>query len=82
MPLSTRITIAPELIFDALVAGEAGAPPVLLLHGFAESMHGWRAQLDPLADTEVLAGVGHFAADQAPDRVSELLLGHLRDHPA
>ena len=26
---------------------------------------------------EVLPGVGHFAADQAPDRVSELLLQHL-----
>jgi pimeloyl-ACP methyl ester carboxylesterase len=26
---------------------------------------------------EVLAGVGHFAADQAPERVSELLLQHL-----
>jgi pimeloyl-ACP methyl ester carboxylesterase len=31
---------------------------------------------------EVLPGVGHFAADQAPDRVSELLLAHVQDHPA
>jgi pimeloyl-ACP methyl ester carboxylesterase len=31
---------------------------------------------------EVLAGIGHFAADQAPDRVSELLLEHLAAHPA
>ena len=30
---------------------------------------------------EVLPGVGHFAADQAPERVSELLLEHLRAHP-
>ena len=30
---------------------------------------------------EVLPGVGHFAADQAPERVCELLLEHLRDHP-
>ncbi|MGH6679268.1 MAG: alpha/beta fold hydrolase [Bradyrhizobium sp.] len=29
----------------------------------------------------VLPGVGHFAADQAPDRVSELMLAHLRAHP-
>jgi pimeloyl-ACP methyl ester carboxylesterase len=28
-----------------------------------------------------LPGVGHFAADQAPDRVSELLLEHVRTHP-
>ena len=30
---------------------------------------------------EVLPGVGHFAADQAPGRVSELMLDHLRAHP-
>ena len=30
---------------------------------------------------EVLPGVGHFAADQAPNRVSELLLEHLAAHP-
>ena len=31
---------------------------------------------------EVFPGVGHFAADQAPERVSELLLQHVRDYPA
>ena len=30
---------------------------------------------------EVLPGVGHFAAQQVPDRVSELMLAHLRAHP-
>ena len=30
---------------------------------------------------EVLPGVGHFAADQAPDRVNELLLSHLAAYP-
>ena len=45
-----HITIAPHLTFDALVAGEGDAPLVLLLHGFAESMHCWRAQLEALAD--------------------------------
>jgi pimeloyl-ACP methyl ester carboxylesterase len=29
-----------------------------------------------------LPGVGHFAADQAPDRVTGLLLAHLAAHPA
>jgi pimeloyl-ACP methyl ester carboxylesterase len=29
-----------------------------------------------------LPGVGHFAADQEPDRVTALLLGHLAAHPA
>jgi pimeloyl-ACP methyl ester carboxylesterase len=45
-----HISISPDLTFDVLVAGEDGAPPVLLLHGFAESMHCWRAQLASLAD--------------------------------
>jgi pimeloyl-ACP methyl ester carboxylesterase len=31
---------------------------------------------------EILPGVGHFAAEQAPDRVNELLLAHLAKHPA
>jgi pimeloyl-ACP methyl ester carboxylesterase len=45
-----QITIAPGLTFDIIAAGEAGAPLVLLLHGFAESMHCWRAQVAALAD--------------------------------
>ena len=44
-----KITIAPGLTFDARVAGEMGAPLVLLLHGFAESMNCWRAQAAALA---------------------------------
>jgi pimeloyl-ACP methyl ester carboxylesterase len=30
---------------------------------------------------EVLAGVGHYAADQVPERVTDLLLAHLRRYP-
>jgi pimeloyl-ACP methyl ester carboxylesterase len=44
-----QITTRPGLSFDTLVAGERGAPLVLLLHGFAESMHCWDAQLAALA---------------------------------
>src|SRR5712675_434219 len=50
-----KITISPGLAFDALVSGEPGARLVLLLHGFAESMHCWRAQV------EALAAAGHRA---------------------
>jgi len=45
----TQIALFPALTFDALVAGDSGAPLVLLLHGFAESMHCWRAQVEALA---------------------------------
>ncbi|MDX6612108.1 MAG: hypothetical protein QOD75_1294, partial [Blastocatellia bacterium] len=44
-----QITIAPGLTFDTLIAGDPAAPLVLLLHGFAESMHCWRAQVIALA---------------------------------
>ena len=49
MPHLEQITIAPGLTFDALIAGAASAPLVLLLHGFAESMHCWRAQAAALS---------------------------------
>src|SRR3954452_17887759 len=45
-----QVRIAPNLAFDVLAAGDPGAPLVLLLHGFAESMHCWRAQVEVLAD--------------------------------
>src|ERR1700709_222908 len=43
-----KITIEPGLTFDVLAAGNPGAPLALLLHGFAESMHCWRAQVAAL----------------------------------
>jgi pimeloyl-ACP methyl ester carboxylesterase len=49
MPKIEKITTVPGLTFDALVAGERGSPLVLLLHGFAESMNCWRAQVAALA---------------------------------
>ena len=44
-----KIKTGAGLVFDALVGGDAGAPLVLLLHGFSESLHMWRAQLPALA---------------------------------
>src|SRR5258708_32010397 len=44
-----QIEPGPGLVCDALVDGADGAPLVLLLHGFAESFHMWRAQIPALA---------------------------------
>lgn len=44
-----KIETGPGLVFDALIDGSADRPLVLLLHGFAESFHMWRAQLPALA---------------------------------
>ena len=43
------IETEPGLVFDVLIDGPADGPLVLLLHGFAESFHMWRAQLPALA---------------------------------
>ena len=50
MPTIEKIALSPDLVFDAITAGAHGAPLVLLLHGFAESMHCWRAQVTALGD--------------------------------
>jgi pimeloyl-ACP methyl ester carboxylesterase len=50
MPDSEKIAIAPDLVFDAITAGAPGAPLVLLLHGFAESLHCWQSQVTSLGD--------------------------------
>jgi pimeloyl-ACP methyl ester carboxylesterase len=50
-----KIETRPDLVFDAWVAGAADAPLVLLLHGFAGSLHMWRAQL------QALEAAGYFA---------------------
>ena len=44
-----KIATEPGLVFDTWIDGAVGAPLVLLLHGFAESFHMWRAQLPALA---------------------------------
>ena len=49
MTRQEKITTAPGFTFDVLTAGAADTPLVLLLHGFAESMHCWRAQVEALA---------------------------------
>ena len=57
---STGIQTRSGLTFTAYVAGTAGGPLVLLLHGFPESRHSWRAALPALA----AAGYRAVAPDQ------------------
>jgi pimeloyl-ACP methyl ester carboxylesterase len=70
MPRLEKITTSPSLTFDALTAGAPGAPLVLLLHGFAESMHCWRAQVAALADAgyrAVAPGQRGYSPGARPD---------------
>jgi pimeloyl-ACP methyl ester carboxylesterase len=57
---STSIETRSGLTFTADVSGPAGGPLVLLLHGFPESRHSWRAALPTLA----AAGYRAVAPDQ------------------
>src|SRR5262249_14051136 len=58
---ATTTTIAtPEGRFTADVAGTAGAPLVLLLHGFPQSRHSWREQVPALG----ASGYRGIAPDQ------------------
>jgi pimeloyl-ACP methyl ester carboxylesterase len=57
---STSITTRSGLTFTADVAGPIDGPLVLLLHGFPESRHSWRAALPALA----AAGYRAVAPDQ------------------
>jgi pimeloyl-ACP methyl ester carboxylesterase len=60
--------------------------PTLYLWGDADDTVGRVAAegtgefIDAPYHFEVLPGVGHYAADQVPDRVNELLLAHLARH--
>lgn len=57
---STGIKTRSGLTFTTDIAGPAGGPLVLLLHGFPESRHSWRAALPALA----AAGYRAVAPDQ------------------
>src|SRR5580704_14737730 len=60
--------------------------PVLYIWGDADdtvgrvAAEGTHEFIDAPYHFEVLAGVGHYAADQVPDKVNALLLAHLRRH--
>jgi pimeloyl-ACP methyl ester carboxylesterase len=60
MPATASIETASGLTFTADLAGPDGADLVLLLHGFPESRHTWRAALPALA----AAGYRAVAPDQ------------------
>jgi pimeloyl-ACP methyl ester carboxylesterase len=76
MPSLIQITTSPHLTFDALAAGENGAPLVLMLHGFAESMQCWRAQAAAIAD------MGYRAVAPSQRGYSPGARPDPRDHPS
>jgi pimeloyl-ACP methyl ester carboxylesterase len=67
---STSIKTRSGLTFTADVAGPIDGPLVLLLHGFPESRHSWRAALPSLAAAgyrAVAPDQRGYSADARPD---------------
>jgi len=67
---STSLKTRSGLTFTADVAGPADGPLVLLLHGFPESRHSWRAALPALATAgyrAVAPDQRGYSADARPD---------------
>lgn len=56
MVTDRKVTLGPGLVFDVFESGDAAAPLVLMLHGFAVSRHIYDAQLP------VLGAAGYHAA--------------------
>ena len=50
MRSTRRVTTAPGIELDVIDAGTPGDPVIVLCHGWPESSHSWRHQIDPLVD--------------------------------
>lgn len=74
--IETRdIGTGPGLVFDVSVAGEAGAPLVMMLHGFCVSRFYWHAQMEALAGAGLFAAAPNqrgYAAGARPDPATRL----------
>ena len=58
--INRRIAVGPGIELDVIDAGPTDGPLAVLLHGFPESSHSWRHQIEPLA----AAGWRVLAPDQ------------------
>lgn len=85
-----RITTAPDIELDVIDAGPSDGPVVVLAHGWPESSHSWRHQVEPLADAGwrvLVPDQRGYASSTAPrdvdayrsDRLSADLLALLDD---
>lgn len=66
--VTTTAITTPEGRFTADVAGAAGAPLVLLLHGFPQSRHSWREQIPALSAVGYRAVAEHRRPVSVEDR--------------
>lgn len=78
--MSRRRVAANGVELDVIDAGRDGAPVVVLVHGFPESSHSWRHQVDPLVDAGYRVLVPDqrgYARSSAPGNVEAYRTDHL-----
>jgi pimeloyl-ACP methyl ester carboxylesterase len=80
MTLETRRIDIDGLVFDVDVAGPAGAPLVLLLHGYPQSKFAWRHELPALAAAGYRAAAPNqrgYSPGARPAEVRDYAIKHL-----
>jgi len=71
---SRRIVTAPGIELDVIDAGPADGPVIVLCHGWPESSHSWRHQVEPLAADGwrvLVPDQRGYSTSSAPQDVSE-----------
>jgi pimeloyl-ACP methyl ester carboxylesterase len=71
---SRRIATAPGIELDVIDAGPADGPVIVLCHGWPESSHSWRHQIEPLAADGwrvLVPDQRGYSTSSAPREVSE-----------
>ncbi|MFK7919249.1 MAG: alpha/beta fold hydrolase [Ilumatobacter sp.] len=75
-----RVTTAPAIELDVIDAGEPGAPVIVLCHGWPESAHSWRHQIDPLVEAGwrvLVPNQRGYAHSSTPSEVEAYRSDHL-----
>jgi len=78
--ITRRITTAPGIELDVIDAGAPGDPVIVLCHGWPESSHSWRHQIEPLADAGwrvLVPDQRGYGASSAPREVGAYRSDHL-----
>jgi pimeloyl-ACP methyl ester carboxylesterase len=78
--ITRRITTAPGIELDVIDAGAPGDPVIVLCHGWPESSHSWRHQIEPLADAGwrvLVPDQRGYGASSAPRVVGAYRSDHL-----
>lgn len=78
--ITRQITVGPDITLDVIDAGPADGPLAVLLHGFPESSHSWRHQIEPLAEAGwrvLVPDQRGYGSSSRPDDIAAYAGDHL-----